>query len=126
MSRQLKRRVYVVDDEHVIAHTLAAILNNAGFDATAFTDPKDALEFTAAIVPDLVISDVMMPEMSGVELGIHIRKRFPKCNVLLFSGLATTAALLDEARKQGHDFTLLAKPIHPKDLLAAIGSLIAS
>ena len=126
MSEQIKGRVYIVDDEHVIAHTLAAILKNSGFDATAFTSPLDALDAANSNAPDLLITDVMMPEMSGVDLGIHFRTRFPQCNVLLFSGLATTAALLDEARKQGHDFTLLAKPIHPKDLLAAIGSLIAS
>jgi FixJ family two-component response regulator len=64
----------------------------------------------------------MKPGMNGIELGIHFRERFPKCNVLLFSGVAATAGLLDAAREQGHDFTLLEKPIHPKDLLAAIGN----
>jgi len=123
MSEQKKRHVYIVDDEQVIAYTLAAILKNAGFDATGFTDPKDALESAAATTPDLLISDVMMPGMTGVELGIHFRERFPQCNVLLFSGQATTGRLLEAAREQGHDFTLLAKPIHPTDLLAAIGQL---
>jgi DNA-binding NtrC family response regulator len=125
MSEQIKRHVYIVDDENVIAFSLAAILKSYGFDATAFTDPRDALECAASQQPDLLISDVMMPGMSGVELGIHFRSRFPQCNVLLFSGQATTASLLDAAREQGHDFTLLAKPIHPTDLLAAIDRLTA-
>jgi CheY-like chemotaxis protein len=123
MSQQLKRHVYVVDDEHVIAHTLAAILKNAGLDATAYTSPRDALESAAQHQPDLLISDVMLPEMTGVELGIYFRTRYPQCNVLLFSGQATTGSLLEAAREQGHDFTLLTKPIHPTDLLAAIGKL---
>ena len=123
MPEQKKRHVYVVDDEQVIAHTLAAILNGSGFNATAFTDPSGALESAGASAPDLLISDVAMAGMTGVELGIHFRTRFPQCNVLLFSGQATTRSLLDAAREQGHDFTLLAKPIHPTDLLATIGKL---
>ena len=121
----MSRKVYIVDDEQVIAFTLEAILKNVGFDATAYTSPLDALDAANSNAPDLLITDVMMPEMSGVDLGIHFRKRFPKCNVLLFSGQATTGGLLEAAREQGHDFTLLAKPIHPKDLIAAIGGIIA-
>ena len=120
----MSRKVYIVDDEQIIAFTLEAILKNVGFDAKAFTNPLDALDAANSNAPDLLITDVMMPEMSGIDLGIHFRKRFPKCNILLFSGQATTSSLLEAARERGHDFTLLAKPIHPKDLLAAIGGLV--
>jgi len=44
----------------------------------------------------------------------------PKCKILLFSGQAATAALLDDARRRGHEFEVLAKPVHPTDLLAKI------
>jgi CheY-like chemotaxis protein len=123
MPPQIKRHVYVVDDEHVIAHTLAAILNGCGFDATAFTNPLDALKEAGMDKPDLLIADVMMPGMNGVELGIQFRNSLPQCKVLLFSGQATNAPLLEGALARGYDFELLAKPIHPKDLLAAIGKL---
>ena len=122
----MSRKVYIVDDEQVIAFTLEAILKNVGFDAKAFTNPLDALDAANSNAPDLLITDVVMPEMSGIDLGIHFRERFPKCNVLLFSGQATTSSLLEAARERGHDFTLLAKPIHPKDLLAAIRGVTAS
>jgi CheY-like chemotaxis protein len=118
-----KRHIYVVDDEEVIALTLAAILRNSGFDATAFTYPLDALKAATLDKPDLLISDVMMPGMNGVELGIQFRNGFPQCKVLLFSGQANNAPLLEGARARGYDFELLAKPIHPNDLLAAIGRL---
>jgi CheY-like chemotaxis protein len=124
MSLQLKRHVYIVDDEHVIAHTLAAILNGCGFEATAFTNPLNALKESVMGKPDLLISDVMMPGMNGVELGIQFRNSLPQCKVLLFSGQATNAPLLEGAQARGYDFTLLAKPIHPKDLLAAIGQAL--
>ena len=125
MSEQIKRYVNVVDDYRVTAHTLAAILSGSGFDATAFTDASVAVESTLKLTPDLLLSDVMILGMSGIELGNHFQTRFPQCNVWTFSGLATTATLLGTAREQGDDFTLLTKPIHPTDLLAAIGRLTA-
>jgi len=116
------RVVFVVDDEFVIAQTLAVILNQAGFKASAFNHPKKAIAATAELRPDLLISDVIMPGMTGVELAIHFRKTQPNCKVLLFSGQAATADLLEDARNQGYDFDLLSKPVHPADLLAKLRS----
>jgi DNA-binding response OmpR family regulator len=116
----MKRVVFVVDDEAVIAQTLAVILNQAGFQATAFDRPEKAIAARAELAPDLLISDVMMPGMTGVELAIHFREAQPDCKILLFSGQAATADLLREAREQGYDFDLLSKPVHPADLLAKL------
>lgn len=114
--------VFVVDDEAVIAQTLAIILNQAGFQATAFDHPEKAISARTKSVPDLLITDVMMPGMTGVELAIHFRQVQPECKVLLFSGQAATADLLENARGQGYDFDLLSKPVHPADLLAKLRS----
>jgi DNA-binding response OmpR family regulator len=116
-------RVFVVDDERVIASTLAAILQLNGFAANYFVHPLHALDAARVNPPDLLISDVMMPELSGVELAIRIKALCPNCKVLLFSGQAATADLLLAAREQGHDFQLLSKPIHPTELLAQVGKL---
>ena len=115
-----KPRVLVVDDERVIADTLATILNQNGFDASAVYSGGDAVDRALASRPDLVISDVIMQDMNGIEAAIRIRKGLPKCKILLFSGQAATADLLEKARKQGHEFEILAKPVHPQDLLAKI------
>ena len=115
--------VYVVDDEPVIASTLAAILNASGFRATAFTSAEDAIKAAECDGPSLLISDVMMPCMNGVDLAIRLKSLCPDCKVLLFSGQAATNDLLDSANRQGHAFELLTKPVHPKDLLAAIRKL---
>ena len=115
-----KRVVFVVDDEVVIARTLSIILNQAGFQATPFNHPSEAIAARAELVPDLLISDVVMPGMTGVELAIHFREAQPDCKILLFSGQAATATFLDEARAKGYDFELLAKPVHPADLLARL------
>ncbi|HKD45759.1 MAG TPA: response regulator [Candidatus Angelobacter sp.] len=117
-----KPRVLVVDDERVIADTLAIILNQNGFEATAVYTGSAAVERARASQPDLVISDVIMPDMNGIEAAIQIRQMLPKCKILLFSGQAATADLLEKARAQGHEFEILAKPVHPQDLLAKLGT----
>jgi len=119
---KLKPKVLVVDDERVIADTLAIILNQHGYDASPVYTGTAAVERARAVKPDLIISDVIMPDMNGIEAAINIRRFLPECKILLFSGQAATANLLDSARVQGHEFEILAKPIHPQDLLAKLKS----
>jgi DNA-binding NtrC family response regulator len=116
--------VYVVDDEPVIATTLAAILKSSGFDAVPFVDPLEALFAAESNTPHLLITDVMMPQLNGVDLGVQFKAIHPKCKVLLFSGQAATADLLYDARSQGHHFELLTKPVHPKDLLDTVKEIM--
>jgi len=115
-----KPKVLVADDERVIADTLAIILNQAGFDATAVYSGEKAVELAASMKPDMLISDVMMPDLNGIDAAITVRQILPTCKILLFSGQAATADLLDRARTQGHEFEILAKPVHPQDLLAKL------
>lgn len=117
-----KPKVLVVDDERVIADTLAIILNQNGFEAAAVYTGTAAVERAKTTRPELIISDVIMPDMNGIEAAIQIRKFLPACKILLFSGQAATADLLESARQQGHEFEILAKPVHPADLLAKLKS----
>ena len=119
-TNRVKPKVLVVDDERVIADTLAIILNQHGFDASAVYTGTGAVEQARVLHPDLIISDVIMPDMNGIEAAINIRRFLPECKILLFSGQAATADLLESARAKGHEFEILAKPVHPQDLLAKL------
>ena len=119
----MAKRIFVVDDEKVIADTLAAILRRAGYEASAFYDAQSALAQVEDARPELVISDVVMPGMSGLDMAVLIRERHPECKVLLFSGQASTLNILEMVGRRGYDFELLAKPIHPTDLLARVASV---
>jgi CheY-like chemotaxis protein len=119
-GRPAKPRVLVVDDERVIADTLSIILNKNGFDASAVYSGTAAVSRAQEIQPELVISDVIMDDMNGIEAAIRIRELLPRCKILLFSGQAATADLLEKAREEGHEFEILAKPVHPQDLLAKL------
>jgi CheY-like chemotaxis protein len=113
-----KPRVIVADDEEVIANTLAMILNKAGFETRAVYSGEKALEIVESFRPDMLISDVIMPGITGIEAAVQVRAMLPSCKILLFSGQASTANLLEKARAQGYEFEILTKPVHPADLLA--------
>jgi DNA-binding NtrC family response regulator len=117
--------IFVVDDEPVIASSLAAVLQMNGFSARFFTSPLEALAAARSESPDLVISDVAMAGISGVDLAIQMRTQHPHCKILLFSGQAVTSDLLEGARAQGYDFRLLQKPVFPSELLSEIEQLCA-
>ena len=112
--------VLVVDDESVIADTLAEILTRSGYQGVAEYDGDSALERALLAPPEMLITDVVLPGMTGIELAISVRRIFPDCKIILFSGQASTADLLATARADGHHFTLLNKPLHPQDLLQRV------
>lgn len=117
-----KPKVLVADDERVIADTLAIILNQSGFEATAVYSGEKAVEAAQELRPDMLISDVIMTDLNGIDAAIKIREILPSCKILLFSGQAATADLLERAQEKGHQFEILAKPVHPQDLLAKLRS----
>jgi DNA-binding response OmpR family regulator len=112
--------VMVVDDESSIADTLAEILTRSGYTAVAAYDADSALETALLTPPEMLITDVVLPGTNGIDLAIHMRRIFPDCKIILFSGQASTADLLAAANREGHQFVLLSKPVHPTDLLARI------
>ena len=116
--------ILVVDDEKRIADTLRLILESKGYISEAAYDAASALQLCRIRIPSLVISDVVMPGMNGIELGIAIRHDFPSCQILLFSGQAATAEMLEDANAHGHSFELLAKPVHPAQLLERVKQLL--
>lgn len=116
--------VLIVDDEPLLANTLAIIFQRAGYDATAVYSGEEALSFVAAHRPSVIVSDVIMPGLDGVSMAKMIRKTHPDCPVLLFSGNADTYDLVEAAKKEGHAFDVLAKPVPPPQMLAKIASLL--
>jgi CheY-like chemotaxis protein len=115
-------RILVVDDEALIADTICQILNRSGFIAQAAYGGQEAIETARRITPELVLSDVLMPHVDGVEAAIAIREFSPDTRIVLFSGQAATVEILARARERGHNFELLPKPLHPTQLIKHLRS----
>ena len=117
--------IFVVDDEPIIANSLARILQHHGYRAASYVSAAQALEDATADPPDLIISDVCMPGMSGIELAGKLRAQVPGCRVLLFTAHAHTVDLFRGTDVRQDEFPLLAKPVSPVVLLAHIHRMLA-
>ena len=120
-----KHKILVVDDERPIADMLAVILNRNNYEAEAAYGGLQAVESARKFCPDLVLTDVVMPDMNGVEAAMQIRRICPDCHILLFSGMATTADLLADARARGESFEMIAKPVHPRYILERLSQTLS-
>jgi CheY-like chemotaxis protein len=117
-------RIFVVDDEPLIAVTLAQLLLEQGYCALWFSDPLDAIAAVALHAPDLLISDITMPQLCGIDLALHVKRTQPHCSILLVSARVPDEDLLALAREQGHTFRLLGKPIDVSHFLAEVRCLL--
>lgn len=115
--------ILVVDDNQLIADTTSAILNRLGFSAVAAYDGSTALLMATKMRPDILLSDVMMPIMNGVELAKSVRKLLPETAVLLITGQAATDSIFEDARREGYFFEIINKPIHPDELISHLKRL---
>jgi len=123
-SKAYRPVVLVVDDECAIADSLSEILNRSGHSAITAYDAASALDLALVNPPDLMITDVVLPGISGIELALTMRRIYPDCKVILFSGNATTSSLLETATRAGHNFVLLTKPVHPTEMLSRVAESI--
>jgi DNA-binding NtrC family response regulator len=73
--------------------------------------------------PDILITDVLMGELSGIELAKFFRHRLPECRVILFSGQIATDGLLKRAKIEGYEFEALPKPVSPRVFLEMLSEM---
>lgn len=118
--------VLVVDDEVIVAETLARILRQREYAVVTAYDGEDAIEAALLRPPKLVISDIMLPGINGIELGIAIRRIFPDCKVILSSSKSHSGDLLEAAFSAGNHFIFLEKPVVPKVLLAHVSQAVST
>ncbi len=121
-----KPKVLIADDERIIADTLAMILNHGGFEAHAVYSCVKALEMAPDFKPDLLISDVIMAELNGIEAAIRMKALLPDIRVFLLSGQTAIAEMLEKENAADYGFEVLTKPLHPKDLIRKLRDTMES
>ena len=120
-----ERKILIVEDEKLVADTLAQILSSHGYETRVAYTAEAAISLIPEWIPNLAILDVMLPKMNGIELAVALKKSLANCHVLLFSGQPSVESLVQKARNEGHEFDILAKPVHPSVMLEAISSLLS-
>jgi CheY-like chemotaxis protein len=122
MIEPAKGRILVVDDEPSVRESLQSLLTDVGYEVSTAIDGFDALLRLKTFVPDVIISDLNMPQMSGFELLSVLRRRFPEISVAAMSGaydsgeLVPGGVIADAFYAKGRH--------HPKELLRVIAELI--
>jgi CheY-like chemotaxis protein len=121
-----KPHTLVIDDDVVVADTIAMVLKTGGFETTTVYSGEAGVELARNCQFEYLVTNVVMPQMNGIEAAIEIGKLLPGCKVLLVSGDNESSALLQDALSRGYKFEILAKPAHPVLLFEALGRAFAA
>ncbi len=112
----LNKRVLVVDDEEVVCEACRRVLSSAGFSVSTVQSGREALEACRSERFDLVVADIRMPDMDGLEVAQRLKQEFPELQVLILTGYPSEESLR-RARRIGV-FDYLHKPVSPERLSA--------
>jgi CheY-like chemotaxis protein len=126
MSNDTSLRIVVIDDDRDHGECLAALLDRAGHSAIVFNNASAAIRHIERYEPDLVITDIFMPEMDGFEVLRHIKSHFPFLPILAMSGnLEAFGDLYLESIVLQGAVAALSKPFTTAELLSSISNLTA-
>ena len=118
-------RILIIEDEPQMRGMIEQVLIRAGHEVLTASDGKAGLDLFRDQMPDLVITDILMPEVDGLEIIRSLRREFPDLKIIAMSGGGETGRLqyLPEAREFGADIAL-SKPFDPAVLTAEVKRLL--
>ena len=112
-------KILVCEDEEMLLTSLEFRLKKQGFEVIRAVDGKEAVDKVVSEMPDLVIADIMMPEVSGMELITFIRKKMNSTlPIIIISALGNDETILQAFQEGATDF--IAKPFKPTELVLRI------
>ncbi len=118
-SSQLPRRVLVIDDEQVICHSCSRSLGKSGYEVVTCTSPKRGLELAQRECFDIILLDIIMPQMGGVEVLRELRANGVESEVVIITGYADVGTAVEVMKLGATDY--LAKPFSPAELRHVVG-----
>jgi two-component system, cell cycle response regulator len=117
-----KARILIVDDDQLVLELLGLSISSFGFEPVAAHNGKEALAYLEEQEFEIVITDMMMPEMDGMQLLAEINKRYPKTDVIVVTGYTGTFSYMDVIRAGASDF--ISKPFNSDELEAKINRIL--
>ncbi len=117
-------RILLAEDDHTMRSFLAKALERAGHDVIAVADGQDALDAFTAGEFDLIVADIVMPNLDGLELANKIKAATPDMKVMFITGFAAVALKSRDTQQQGAK--VLSKPFHLRELVEQVEMLLAA
>lgn len=117
--------IFVIDDDNVMRMMAVKALQNEDYMVYDFDNGSDALEAMEKTKPDLVITDILMPDMDGIEVMRELKTRVPDCKIIAMStaGPDSMIDLLDTTDALGASYSF-SKPLKLEELTKAVNSLL--
>ncbi len=108
------RKILVADDDHIEKESLATILQREGYETITAGDGKEALEKIESTLPDLVLTDLKMPYVNGLELLTEIKSKYPDIEVIIITGYATVESAINAMKVGAIDY--ISKPFNVEEV----------
>jgi CheY-like chemotaxis protein/anti-sigma regulatory factor (Ser/Thr protein kinase) len=122
--RKQKKRILVVDDDRVLCHGLTSLLKGSGYTVAQASDGIEALELLAKKKFDLLLLDVGLPRMNGLEVLARLRLNAAPPRVVVMTADDTPETLLLAVRQQAYEY--ITKPFPPNSIIAVVGRALAA
>jgi len=117
------KKILIIEDDNLIIKILDFILKKEGYEIYIAKDGNEGIEKIAIVEPDLIITDIMMPYKSGLEITAYVKKNHPKIPVIIVSALGKEDQTVIEGFKLGVD-DFIAKPFNPIELVLRVKRFI--
>ena len=117
------KKILIVEDDELMIKILKFILNKEGYQLSIIKDGLSAIEQIPAINPDMVITDLLLPYKSGLEVIRFVKEKFKKTPIIVLSSLGEEEHSVSEAFKLGAD-DFIAKPFNPNELVLRVKRLL--
>lgn len=117
------KKILVIEDDKIINNIVEFLLKKEGYEIEIAADGNEGLEKINTYKPDLVITDIMLPYKSGLEITSYLKTNFPKTPLIIISALGKEDNTIIEAFKLGAD-DLIAKPFNPIELMLRVKRLV--
>jgi DNA-binding NtrC family response regulator len=109
--------VYILDDEEKMGQLIARGLERLGYRASAYSQPTEALEAIKALPPDVLLTDLKMPGMTGLDVLEHVKRSNPNIYVVLMTAYASAQSAIEALKKGAYDYLIKPFPTDELELL---------
>ena len=125
-NKKIMKKILIIDDETITIHIIKFTLeDNPNFEIVTVTDGSKAIEYLEKNIPDLIISDLVMPFKTGVDVVSYVNQKYPKVPIIVISSLASNHTSVQEVKKLNISY-YISKPLDSEILNNCVIELLSN